>query len=176
VQLHPTPFAGAFVVTPDPIRDDRGSFGRLFDAEVFAVNGLDPFLAQSNYSHNLLRGTLRGLHFQRAPWGEAKLVRCTRGRVFDVIVDLRASSATRCEWFGTVLDDESRNAIYLPAGFAHGFLTLTDDTELHYQMSVPFRPESSDGVRWNDPAFGIDWPFPPAVISDRDATYPWLDE
>lgn len=176
MQLQPTALAGAFVVVPDPVVDGRGSFGRLFDAEIFAAHGLDPTLAQSNYSHNIARGTLRGMHFQREPFGEAKLVRCTRGRVFDVMVDLRPESPTRCRWFGVELDDELRNAVYIPAGFAHGFLTLADDTELHYQMSAPYHQESASGVRWDDPAFAIDWPHRPTVISERDASYDLLDE
>lgn len=171
-----TPLAGAFIVLPTSLDDERGSFGRLFDDELFRARGLEPSLAQASYSYNVAAGTLRGMHYQRDPWAETKLVRCTRGHVFDVIVDLRAGSPTRLGWFGVELDEHIRNAVYVPAGFAHGFITLTPGAELHYQISAPFHPESGAGVRWDDPSIAIDWPVAPTVISERDATYPLLGE
>ncbi len=169
-----TPLAGAFVVVPSTLTDDRGAFGRLYDAAAFAEHGLDPTLAQASFSYNTTAGTLRGMHYQLEPWAEAKLVRCTRGRVFDVMVDLRPGSATRLGWFGRELTEDGHEALYIPGGFAHGFITLTDGVELHYQISTEYHPESSTGVRWDDPAFGIEWPREPAVISPRDASYPLL--
>lgn len=174
MQLHETPLAGAFFVAATTLTDERGAFGRLFDAAAFAQHGLDPTLAQASFSFNARAGTLRGLHYQREPWAEAKLVRCTRGRVFDVIVDLRPDSATRLRWFGAELSDDGHEAIYVPRGFAHGFVTLTDRTELHYQISTAYHPESAGGIRWDDPAVGIDWPSEPVVMSERDASYPLL--
>lgn len=162
---------GAYVVVPDDGADNRGSFGRVYDADLFAAAGLDTRVSQCNYSINPVAGTLRGLHYQKDPWAEAKLIRCVRGRVFDVIVDLRADSPTRFVWFGAQLDQWNHHALFVPAGCAHGFVTLDPDTELHYQMSTPYHPDSAAGVRWDDPTFGIEWPRPPALISDRDATY-----
>lgn len=175
LEFRQTPLAGAFVIVPVSHDDERGSFGRLFDEALFREQGLDPSLAQASFSYNVAARTLRGMHFQREPWTETKLVRCTRGRVFDVVADLRAGSPTRLGWFGVELDEHTRNAIYVPAGFAHGFLTLTPHAELHYQISRPYHPDSSAGLRWDDPALAIRWPARPLVISERDATYPLLD-
>ena len=171
-----TPLAGSFVVLPTSQDDERGSFGRLFDEALFRARGLDLALSQASFSYNIAAGTLRGMHYQREPWAETKLVRCTRGRVFDVIVDLRAGSETRLGWFGVELDERARNAIYVPAGFAHGFVTLTPDAELHYEISAPYHPGSSAGLRWDDPSVGIDWPVEPSVISARDTAFPLLGE
>lgn len=159
----------------ETIGDERGWFARTFDAEVFAAHGLDPAVVQCNVSYNARAGTLRGMHFQADPHGEDKLVRCQRGALFDVIVDLRADSATRGQWFGVELTPENGRSLFIPKGFAHGFQTLADDTEVHYQMSTPYVPGAGDGVRWDDPAFGIEWPPAPAggrIISERDAAYP----
>jgi len=175
LEFRGTPLAGACVVVPTNVDDERGSFGRLFDQAQFRAQGLDPSLDQASFSYNIAARTLRGLHYQREPWAETKLVRCTRGRVFDVIVDLRTGSQTQLGWFGMELDERTRNAIYVPAGFAHGFVTLTPDAELHYQISTPYHPGSSAGVRWDDPALAIDWPVEPLVISERDSTYALLD-
>lgn len=175
LEFRETPLAGSFVIVPITSDDDRGSFGRLFDEKLFRERGLNPSLAQASFSYNIAAGTLRGMHYQRGPWAETKLVRCTRGRVFDVIVDLRAGSETRLGWFGVELDELARNAVYIPAGFAHGFVTLTPDAELHYQISTPYHPESSAGLRWDDPSLAIDWPMEPIVISERDSTFPLLD-
>lgn len=175
MRLVPTPLAGVVVVELDRIEDDRGAFARTFDAALFAEAGLDARVAQGNLSYNRRAGTLRGMHFQRAPHGEAKLVRAVRGAVFDVAVDLRPASPTYCRWFGAELSAENGNALVVPDGCAHGFQTLTDDAELLYLMSTPFVPGAGDGVRWDDPAFGIAWPDAPPggrTIAERDATYP----
>jgi dTDP-4-dehydrorhamnose 3,5-epimerase len=169
VIFEPTPLAGAFVVTPEPARDDRGEFARLFCAETFAAKGLDPHLDQVSYSFNRRKGTLRGLHLQRPPHGEAKLVRVTAGAIFDVIVDVRAGSATFGRWFGLELKATDRRQLYIPMGFAHGFQALTDAAEVSYAISTPYAPEFQDGLRWNDPALAIVWPDPSgAILSERD--------
>ncbi|MBX4918644.1 dTDP-4-dehydrorhamnose 3,5-epimerase [Rhizobium bangladeshense] len=165
----PTAVSGAFVVEVDARSDERGLFARTFDAKSFADRGLVPVYPQCNVSQNHKRGTLRGMHFQADPRPEIKLVRATRGRVFDVALDLRRDSPTYLQWASVELDARSRNAFYIPAGCAHGFLTLEDDCELFYQMSEVFVPELARGVRWDDPAFSIAWPFEPSVISERDA-------
>lgn len=176
LEFRETPLAGSFVIVPTSMHDGRGSFGRLFDAELFRERGLDPSLAQASFSYNVAARTLRGMHYQQRSWAETKLVRCTRGKVFDVIVDLRVGSPTRLGWFGVELDEQTRNAIYVPVGFAHGFLTLTPDAELHYQIATPYHPDSSAGMRWDDPVLAIDWPVEPIVMSEQDATYPLLNE
>ena len=168
----PTSLSGVVVVEPERHADERGSFARTYCADEFRANGLDSRIAQCSTSFNGRAATLRGLHYQREPYGEVKLVRCTRGAVFDVAVDLRADSPTYCRWVGVELTAENGRALYVPEGCAHGFLTLVDGSEVYYQISQPFRPEAGAGVRWDDPAFGVAWPFAPAVIADRDATYP----
>lgn len=157
---------------PELISDERGFFARTFCQQEFAEKGLNRNLVQCNISYNKLCSTLRGMHYQKRPYPEAKLVRCTQGAIFDVIVDLRQHSSTFTKWFGTELTAENRIALYVPEGFAHGFLTLTDDTEVLYLMSEFFHPECACGLRWNDPGFAIDWPGKISVISDRDANYP----
>jgi len=162
-------------VVAEPIGDERGWFARTFDAEAFAAHGLEPAVVQCNVSYNARAGTLRGMHFQREPHGEDKLVRCQRGALFDVIVDLRPGSPTRGRWFGVELTPDNGRSLFIPKGLAHGFQTLADDTEVHYQMSTPYVPGAGDGVRWDDPAFGIEWPDAPPggrIISERDAAYP----
>jgi dTDP-4-dehydrorhamnose 3,5-epimerase len=176
VRLHESPLKGAFVVVPNQVEDERGLFGRLFDAEVFRTYGLEVEFLQASYSYNVAAGTLRGLHYQREPWAEAKLVRCSRGAVFDVIVDLRGDSPTHLDWFGVELTEHTRTGLYVPSGFAHGFLTLTPGAELHYQISTPYHPESSAGLLWNDPEVAINWPREPSVISRRDAGFPRLKD
>jgi len=165
----PTAVSGAFVVEVDARSDERGLFARTFDARSFADHGLVPVYPQCNLSQNHKRGTLRGMHYQAEPRPEIKLVRATRGRVFDVALDLRRDSPTYLKWASVELDANSYNAFYIPAGCAHGFLTLEDDCELFYQMSEVYVPELARGVRWDDPAFSIAWPFMPSVISERDA-------
>ena len=173
MRLEPSPLAGVFVVEPERLSDERGFFARTFDAETFAAAGIDARVAQGNTSCNARAGTLRGLHFQAAPHGEAKLVRCTRGAIFDVVVDLRPGSATLHAWFGVELSAENGRGLAVPDGLAHGFQTLRDDTEVSYLMSVPYAGEAARTVRWDDPAFAIDWPAAPAagrIISEKDAT------
>lgn len=167
-----TPLKGAFVVEPERHSDQRGFFARTWCRREFEERGLDPRLAQCNISFNQLRGTLRGMHYQASPFGEAKLVRCTMGAIYDAIIDLRPGSGTYLGHFGEVLTAEDRKMLYIPEGFAHGFLTLQDRTEVHYQMSEFYSPDHARGVRWDDPAFGIRWPGEVAVISDRDRGYP----
>jgi len=163
--------AGVFVVEADPHRDERGSFARIFCTEEFAKAGINFASPQINLSGNAKRHTLRGLHFQNPPYAEAKFVRATRGSAFDVVVDLRKGSATERQWIAVTLDARTMNAVFVPEGCAHGFLTLEDDTDILYQMGRPFVDGQGQGVRWNDPAFAINWPAAPAVISDRDANY-----
>ncbi|MGZ4245994.1 MAG: dTDP-4-dehydrorhamnose 3,5-epimerase [Solirubrobacteraceae bacterium] len=173
-----TRIAGAMLIEPTLITDERGGFGRTFCAEEFARRGMDGRVSQCNTSFNPLAGTLRGLHYQAAPHGEAKLVRCTRGAIYDVAVDLRPDSATYLRWFAAELTAQNRNAFFIPDGCAHGFQTLADDSEVLYQMSTPYVPGSGRGVRWDDPALEVAWPDPPPggrIMSERDATYPDLD-
>jgi dTDP-4-dehydrorhamnose 3,5-epimerase len=167
--------AGAYAIEMTRVEDERGFFARSYSAEEFAARGLPAEMPQCSISFNLRKGTLRGMHFQAAPHSEDKLVRCTAGAIFDVIVDLRAASPTLRRWFGTDLTAENRRSLFIPKGFAHGFITLRDDTEVLYMMSVPYAPGHERGVRWNDPALAIHWPIEPAVISARDAAYPLLD-
>ncbi len=167
----PLPLPGAFLVEPEPLADTRGFFARTFCREEFAARGLDPELAQCSISFNKRTGTLRGMHYQKPPHEEAKLVRCTAGAIHDVILDLRRDSPAYLRWTGVDLSAENRSALYIPRGLAHGFLTLADDSEVLYQISRFFEPGSAAGVRWNDPAFGIDWPAGVNVISDRDRDY-----
>ena len=166
------PLPGAFLIEPEPISDDRGFFARIFCREEFAAHGLDHELVQCSVSFNKRKGTLRGMHYQKPPHEETKLVRCTMGAIRDVIVDLRRDSLTYLRWAGVDLSAENRSTLYVPRGFAHGFVTLADNSEVFYQMSRFFEPGSAAGVRWNDPAFGIEWPGDVSVISDRDRNYP----
>ncbi len=152
--------------------DERGLFARTWCREEFRRAGLRAEIVQCSLSFNRRRGTLRGLHYQTAPHAEAKLVRCTRGAVYDVALDLRPESPTFRRWTATELTAENRRALYIPEGCAHGFLTLEDNTEVFYQMSESYHPEAARGVRWNDPAFGIVWPAEVTVISERDRCYP----
>lgn len=166
-----TPLAGCFVVEPEPVRDERGFFARISCVDELNEHGLDGGFVQMNMTWNERPLTLRGIHFQREPHPEAKFVRCTRGRLFDVAVDLREGSATRFEWFGVELDAESRRALYIPAGFGHGYLTLEPDTELIYQTTARYHPEAASGALWNDAVLGIDWPKDPEVMSTADRTW-----
>ena len=167
-----TDIDGAFIVEPELLSDERGAFARSFCAESFAAHGLVASYPQCNISTNIRRDTLRGMHFQAAPHGEAKLVRATQGRVFDVALDLRPASPTYLKWAAVELDAARHNSFYIPEGCAHGFLTLEDDCTLFYQMSEPYAPDAARAVRWDDPAFGIDWPFAPEVTGARDAACP----
>lgn len=167
-----TTLAGAFLVDLEPHRDERGFFARSWAVDEFERRGLNSRLVQSNVSWNRRRGTLRGLHFQRSPAAEAKLVRCTTGSIHDVILDLRPLSPSYLRHEGFELSAQNRRALYVPEGLAHGFLTLEDETEVFYQMSDFYSAEHATGVRWDDPAFGIRWPGQVEVISERDRTYP----
>ena len=170
-----TKLKGAFIIDIEPIEDERGFFARSWCREEFEAHGLNPQLAQCNISFNKKKGTLRGMHYQKPPHEEAKLVRCTLGAIFDVIIDLRPDSSTCNQWLGTELTAKNRRMLYIPEGFAHGFLTLEDSTEVFYQMSTPYHPESIAGVRWNDPAFNIVWPeVKTYLISDKDQNYEYL--
>lgn len=172
MRFQETPLPGAFVVEPDRFEDSRGFFARTFCAAEFAERGLDPRVAQANVSFNDRRGTLRGMHYQRPPHAEAKLVRCTQGAIHDVVIDLRRDSPAFRRHFAVRLTSENRTMLYVPEGLAHGYLTLEDATEVAYQMSVPYSPDHGAGVRFDDPAFGIAWPEPVRVIAERDRTYP----
>jgi dTDP-4-dehydrorhamnose 3,5-epimerase len=171
----PTSIPGVVVVRPERHDDERGFFARLWCTDEFAAHGLDPRLVQTSVSWNRRRGTLRGMHYQVAPFEEAKLVSCVRGAVHDVVVDLRSDSPTLRRSLGLRLDAERLEMLYVPPGLAHGFLTLEDDTLVHYQMSQRHSPEHARGVRWDDPALGIRWPEDPVVISERDRCFPLLD-
>jgi dTDP-4-dehydrorhamnose 3,5-epimerase len=171
MKLTETPLAGAFVVDIEQHRDDRGFFGRSFCVDEFQGAGIQLKIAQCNVSFNHRRGTLRGMHFQIPPNAEAKLVRCTRGAIYDVIVDLRPESPTYTHHFAVELTATNHRSLYVPPGFAHGFQTLEDDAEVFYQMSEAYSPAHERGLRWNDPALAIQWPLPPMVISPKDENY-----
>ncbi|HWF90742.1 MAG TPA: dTDP-4-dehydrorhamnose 3,5-epimerase [Terriglobales bacterium] len=167
-----TKLAGVFEIQIEAKADERGFFARTWCQQEFEDHGLNPRLAQCSVSFNTKKGTLRGMHHQAAPFPETKVVRCTQGALYDVVLDLRAQSPTFKQWIGVTLDAEKRNMVYVPEGCAHGFITLEAETEIFYQISEFFKPELSRGVRWNDPAFKIEWPAPVELISERDRTYP----
>jgi dTDP-4-dehydrorhamnose 3,5-epimerase len=170
-----TPLPGAYLVELDPHRDERGFFSRAYCEHEFAAQGLATRYPQWNLSRNDARGTLRGLHMQRPPHAEVKIVRCVAGEIWDVIVDLRRSSPAWRKWFGVELTARAGTALYVPAGFAHGFITLQPDTDVLYQMGEFHAPAAAVGFRWDDPAIGIHWPLRPVVISERDRSYPDFD-
>jgi len=172
MRLTSTPISGMLIVEAESQHDERGYFARTFDESAFAASGISFITRQCSTSFNAKRGTLRGLHYQLSPAEEMKLVRCTRGAIFDVAVDLRRQSLTFQQWFGLELTADNLQALLVPKGCAHGFLTLVDASEVFYQIDARFAPECARGVRWNDPAFRIKWPIEPAVILPRDATYP----
>lgn len=171
-----TPLAGAWVLEPERIEDERGFFARTWCRRDFAARGLDPAIAQCSVSFNHRRGTLRGLHFQAPPQEEVKLVRVTRGAVWDVIVDLRPESPTFRKYFSLILSAENRHELYIPKGMAHGFQTLEDGTEVFYQISEFYAPELVRGYRWDDPVFAIPWPETVTVMSDKDRNLPLFAE
>ena len=172
----PTGIDGVTVVDIEPHNDERGFFARSFCADEFAKRGLDPAVAQVNFAYNHARGTLRGLHRLAPPYAEAKLVRCTRGAIFSVAVDMRPESETCGQHVTVELTAENRRAMFLPPHVAHGFQTLADDTEVMYQVSGPYEAKGEQGFRWDDPDFGISWPLPITVISDKDAGWPLIAE
>ena len=174
--VRPLEVNGAFLITPERFRDERGFFARTWCSDEFASHGLDPTVTQCSVSFNRLKGTMRGMHFQHSPHGEVKLVRCTSGAVYDVIVDVRRSSPTFLGHVGVELSAENHEALYIPKGFAHGFVTLTDNAEVFYQMSNLYVPTAAGGFRFDDPAFAIDWPTPVIVINARDSEYQDFDE
>jgi dTDP-4-dehydrorhamnose 3,5-epimerase len=167
-----TPLPGAYVIEPKKIEDDRGFFARIWCKSEFTRHGLKSDLAQTNIGFSTRKGTLRGLHFQKAPHAEVKIVRCTKGAVYDVIVDLRPESSMYKAWFGVELSEENRKMIYVPEGFAQGYITLADNSEIYYHTSEFYHPESASGVRYNDRAFGIAWPGAISVISQQDSQWP----
>lgn len=172
--IRPTRLAGVAIIETEPVYDVRGAFARTFDRDVFAGHGLDAQVMQCSTSFNPQAGTLRGLHYQADPYGEGKLIRCTRGRIFDVAVDLRPESVTHREWFGIELSADGMQSLFVSKGCAHGFQTLELDSEIHYQMTTAYVPDAYRGVRWNDPAFDIRWPRPvdgKRIISDRDRAF-----
>jgi dTDP-4-dehydrorhamnose 3,5-epimerase len=168
----PTDLPGAYVIEPDRRSDVRGHFARTYCEKEYADHGLEPHISQCSVSFNLHKGTLRGMHYQAAPFDEVKVVRCDRGSIYDVIIDLRPNSPAFKKWFGVQLDEENGTILYIPKGFAHGFQTLADNTEVFYQMSQVFSAQHARGVRWNDPAFSIAWPDAERIILDRDRNYP----
>ena len=167
-----TKLGGALVVEIEELKDSRGGFGRTWCKREFTSRGLNGDLVQCSLSVSYKRGTLRGMHYQSGPFEETKLVRCTSGAIYDVIIDLREDSPTFAQWFATELTAANHRMLYVPEGFAHGFQTLADNTEVFYQMSEFYDAESARGVRWDDPAFRIEWPAADRIISPRDAAYP----
>jgi len=167
-----TALKGAFLIDPERVEDERGVFSRTWCQREFEAHGLNFMVVQCNLSYNKKKGTLRGMHYQAAPCEEAKLVRCTMGAIYDAIIDLRPTSPTFTQHVAVVLTAHNRRMLYIPEGFAHGFQTLEDHTEVFYQMSEFYAPEHAKGVRWNDPTFGIPWPADDRIISERDQNYP----
>ena len=167
-----TELAGAYIIDIKRIEDERGFFGRSWCRREFEDHGLNPTHVQSNVGFSHRQGTLRGMHYQAAPHAEAKLVRCTAGTIYDLIVDLRPDSPTHRHWLGVELSAENHRMLYVPEGFAHGYQTLTDNSEIFYQTSAFFNADSAGGVRYDDPAFGIEWPIAVSVISDKDRSWP----
>lgn len=170
--FHPTPLGGVYWIEAERLHDARGYFARSYDKLEFDRQKLCTEFAQCSVSFNLLKGTVRGMHFQTEPHAEVKLIRCTRGAVWDVVIDLRPESVTYCKWFGAELTADNLRMMYVPEGCAHGFQTLGDNAELFYQISITYSPTHASGVRWNDSRFSINWPLPMAVISERDAEWP----
>jgi dTDP-4-dehydrorhamnose 3,5-epimerase len=171
-----TSIDGAFLIRPEPVEDERGFFARTFCVRELAEHGLDPQVVQRSVSYNKRRGTLRGMHYQVAPHEESKLVSCLRGSIYDVVIDLRPASATYRRWVAATLTADGFETLFVPQGCAHGFVTLTDDALVHYEISSFHQPESARGVRYDDPAFGIEWPIAPVVINARDLSFaPYRD-
>ena len=167
-----TQLAGAYIIDVERYEDERGFFARTWSVEELAEHGLETALAQCSISYNHQAGTLRGMHYQAELYAEVKLVRCTAGAIYDAIIDLRRDSPTWKQWVAVELTAENRRMLYIPKGFAHGFQTLSEGSEVFYQISASYEPSAGRGVRWNDPAFSIEWPLPISVIAQRDATYP----
>lgn len=162
---------GVFVIEPERLEDERGFFARIFDSKAFEQHGLEFKLVEASISFNKKKGTLRGMHYQIEPYAETKIVRCTRGGIFDVIIDLRSDSKTFKKWMGIELSEENRKILYIPKGFANGFITLEDNSEISYQMDQAYKPEYARGLRWDDKAFKISWPVDPKIISAKDMSW-----
>ena len=175
MRFRPTSLQDARLILPDAVRDDRGWFLRVFCDRELQAAGLETVFPQRNTSHNHRRGTLRGMHFQRPPDAEVKIIRCIRGAIHDVIIDLRPNSPSFLRWEGFTLAEDDPVQLYVPRGFAHGYLTLADDSTVSYTTSAPYAPQSEGGVRWDDPCFRIDWPEPVRVISAKDRAWPDFD-
>jgi dTDP-4-dehydrorhamnose 3,5-epimerase len=167
-----TKLKGAYIIDVKKLEDERGFFGRVWCQHEYKEHGLNANIAQSNVSYNKARGTLRGMHYQKAPFAEAKTIRCTTGAIYDVIVDIRPESPTFRQWIGVELTGDGFRMLYVPEGFAHGFITLKDDTSVHYVMTEFYEPGAVAGFRYNDPAFNIAWPTNPVVISEKDLEHP----
>lgn len=168
-----TQLKGAFIIKLEPLEDERGFFARTFCPEEFEKHGLNTRVVQCNVSYNRKKGTLRGMHYQLAPHSEAKLVTCVAGSIYDVIIDLRPESPTYCKWLAVELSAcHPRSMLYIPENFAHGFQTLADDTEVFYQMSEFYHPNSARGLRWDDPGFNIEWPAAKRIVSEKDQSFP----
>ncbi len=172
MKFNSTDIDGLYYVDIDRLKDERGFFGRAFCLQEFEEIGLDSKVCQANISYNRKAGTLRGMHYQKSPYQESKLIRCIRGSIYDVVIDLRKNSPTYCHSFGIELNDENRTALFVPKDFAHGFVTLTDDTEVIYMVSQSYMPNAEEGIRWDDPFFDIDWPITPSLVSSKDAQWP----
>ncbi len=171
-----TKLKGAYIIEIERISDNRGFFARSWCQQEFCDRGLNPNLVQCNISFNLKKGTLRGMHYQAKPHEEAKLVRCTKGAIYDIIIDIRPDSSTFKKWIAVELSSENRKMLYIPEGFAHGFQTLEDNTEVFYQMSEFYHPAGARGIRWDDPAFQLEWQLMSKIISERDSSYTlWQD-
>jgi dTDP-4-dehydrorhamnose 3,5-epimerase len=171
MKFQPLAIDGSCLVIPEPISDNRGFFTRTYCMNEFTMHGLNPSISQCNLSYNVEKYTLRGMHYQRSPYEEVKYIRCIRGSIYDVFIDLRPESPTRYKWYGVPISDESMASVYVPAGCAHGFMTLEDKTLVQYQSSGFYVPQAEKGVRYDDPKFNIVWPHTPAVISDKDANW-----
>ncbi len=167
-----TKLKGAYIIEIKKIEDERGFFGRSFCRKELTEHGLKGDIVQANTSFSNTKGTLRGMHYQVAPYEEAKIIRCVRGAMYDVIIDLRPGSSSFRQWTGTELTSDNYRMLYVPEGFAHGFLTLTDNVEVYYNVTAFYTPGTERGIRWNDPAFNIEWPFDPVVISEKDLNHP----
>jgi dTDP-4-dehydrorhamnose 3,5-epimerase len=174
MEYTPSRISGAWIIDITPIHDARGFFAMTWLPDELRQRGMNAELAQCNLAYNHKRGTLRGMHFQHMPHAQAKMVRCTRGALLDVIIDVRVDSPTFKQWDAVELTADNRRMFYMPEGIAHGYITLADDTEAYYHASSPWVREAESGVRWDDPAFAIAWPFPPNVISDKDTSWPLM--
>ena len=172
MKFNSTDIDGLYYVDIEKLKDERGFFGRAFCLKEFEEIGLDSEICQANISFNHRAGTLRGMHYQKPPYQESKFIRCIRGSIYDVVIDLRKNSPTYCHSFGIELNDENRTALFVPKDFAHGFVTLKDDTEVIYMVSQSYVPNAEEGIRWDDPFFAIDWPINPSLVSSKDAQWP----